>query len=219
MRTFWKLALCATAAAALGACASTSPLPEEPSDDGFLLAPGSLLDELYVAPGVSLAKYRQVMIDPIEVTFRKDWRRKHEELSEKDFGALQTRLAKMLRETLEKELARGGYTVTERPGTDVLRVRPSLENIDLVAPETTIGVRTYARSAGEMTLRILAFDGESGALVARARDYNKDPETQILEGTDRIATNQAALRMFEKWAEALRSVLDVANVGVRTLKE
>jgi hypothetical protein len=214
-----KIVLTAAACLVLGACALNSPLPDETADDGFLPVADSLFDELHVAPGASLAKYPRVFIDPIEVSFQKYWRRQHEYLSDADVEALQARLARMLRDTLEKELARGGYALAESPAVGVLRVRPSLVDVDLVSPESRSDQHTYAYSAGTMTLRLLAFDGESGALIARVRDYSQDRETQFLERADRISTNQAALRMFAKWSEALRSLLDVAKVGVRTLPQ
>jgi hypothetical protein len=217
MRTVLILGICA----ALTGCASSPSLSDEQPDDGLVLQPTSLLDELFVAPGVSLASYQRVMIDPIEVNFRDGWRKQHPELSEKEFEALRTRLATMLRERLVRELARGGYSLAESPDIDVLRVRPSLENVNLASPESSPDKRTFTRSAGEMTLRVVGFDGPSGALVARARDYEQDPESRIFEQTDRVTTNQAALRMFDKWAEALRSALDVAKVsaGARKLPE
>jgi hypothetical protein len=217
MRTVLIFGLCAV----LTGCATAPLLPDEQSDDGLVLQPTSLLDELFIAPGVSLASYRRVLIDPIEVNFRPGWREQHEDLSDKEIEALRARFAAMLRDKLVRELARGGYVLAESPDIDVLRLRPSLENVNLASPESSVEKRTFTRSAGEMTLRILGFDGPSGALVARARDYEQDPDTRELERTDRVTTNQAALRMFDKWAEALRSALDVAKVsaGARKLPE
>jgi hypothetical protein len=203
--------------AALAGCATQ--LPAEPAnDDGLVLVEKSLLDELYVAPGAPLAHYQRVMVDPIEITFKEDWRKGHPDLSDKELDAVRTRLTTMLQEILVKEFARGGYTLAEAPANDVLRVHASLVDVDLTSPETDLGKHTLARSDGEMTLRVEAFDAPSGALVARARDYEKDPESQRFERVDRISTSVAARRIFEKWAEALRSALDVAHVSANARK-
>jgi Protein of unknown function (DUF3313) len=212
MKRFACIAIAWGVVAAFAGCAIH--LPEEPAnDDGLVLVEKSLLDELYVAPGAPLAHYQRVMIDPIEITFKEDWRKNHPDLSDKDFEALRTRLTTMLQEILVEEFGRGGYTLAEAPATDVLRVRASLVDVDLTSPETNLDKHTLARSDGEMTLRVEAFDAPSGALVARARDYEKDPESQRFERVDRISTSVAARRIFEKWAEALRSALDVAHVS------
>jgi hypothetical protein len=198
--------------AALSGCATGLP-PEPANDDGLVLVEKSLLDELYVAPGAPLAHYQRVMIDPVEITFKEDWRKDHRDLSDKEFDALRTRLTTALQEILVKEFARGGYTLAEAPANDVLRVRASLVDVNLTAPEFESDKHTLARSDGEMTLRVEGFDASSGALVARARDHEKDPETARFERVDRISTDIAARQIFKKWAEALRSALDVAHVS------
>ena len=217
---FRTTSLILSVGAALCGCAMGPP-PEAPSDDGLVLVPTSLIDELYVAPGVSLANYRRVMLDPIEVSFKDEWRKQHPDLGDKDVEALKTRLADMLREKLVAELARGGYQLAEAPASDVLRLRPSIVEVDLAAPEFAVDKRTFVHSNGEMTLRVLGFDAPSGALVARAKDFDEDPQKTILERADRVTTNIAALRIFERWAEELRSALDVAKVsaGARTLQQ
>jgi Protein of unknown function (DUF3313) len=211
------LGVCVTLA---GCAAMGPPKPDEDSDDGLQLVPNSLIDELYVAPGVPLANYKRVMLDPIEVTFKKDWRKQHPDLKDRDFELLQKRMADMLRERLVAELARGGYLIAEAPDNDVLRLRASITDTDFAAPESADDKSTFVRSVGEMTLRVRAFDAPSGALVARARDYEQDPETQILQRADRVTTNIAALKIFDNWAESLRSALDVAKVsaGARKLQ-
>ena len=213
-----KVTILVLIAGAIFAGCATQPPPGEVSDDGLVLVPTSLLDELYVAPNVSLANYKRVIVEPVEVAFKDGWRKKHPDMRDSEVEALRARLAGLLHEKLVKELARGGYLVAESPDKDVLRLRPSLENIDLAAPEANNDKRTFVHSDGEMTLRVLGFDGPSGALVARAKDYEEDPETQILQRADRITTNIAAEKMFDKWAQALRSALDVANVNVGARK-
>lgn len=209
------LAVCAV----LAACA-TPRLEPEP-DDGLLRVETSLLDELFVAPEVSLANYRRVMLDPVEVNFEEGWRQRHPDIDERQIEALRARLADLLQEVLVAELARGGYVVAESPAPDVLRLRASLENVDFPAPETYSDVKTYVYSNGHMTLRLLAFDALSTALVARARDYEEDPHKRIMDRADRVTTFIAAKRMCEEWAQAVRSALDVARVraGARQLPQ
>jgi hypothetical protein len=203
--------------AALAGCPSNPPAAEV-SDDGLQRVETSLFDELYVAPGVSLANYKRVMIDPVDITFKKDWRKRHPDLTDREFAVFQDQLARMLHEKLVTELARGGYTIAESPDKDVIRLRPSIEKADFAGPEPFGDKKTLAYIDGEMTLRVLGFDGPSGALIARAKDHEEDSETQILDRANRITAYHNAQKMFTEWAEALRSALDVAKVraGART---
>jgi hypothetical protein len=186
--------------------------PEEVVDDGLVRVEHSLLDELYVSPNASLAHYRRVSIDPVEVGFRKGWRKEHPEMSDKEFDLLCGEFAQSLREALVTELARGGYALTDAAGPDVLRVHASIEKANFASAEAGEDKHTFTRNSGEMTLRVQAFDAPSGVLVARAKDYEVTPQTRDFERADRVSTNAAAHRIFEKWAEEFRSALDVAHV-------
>jgi hypothetical protein len=212
-------------AAAIGAClcaaftaCSTTPATEAPADDGLVRVDGALLDELYVAPNVPLAHYQRVMLDPIEVDFRDGWRAQHPDMDDREFELLRARLAAALHERLVNELARGGYQLAEAPDTDVLRLRANLGNVDFAAPEAAPEKSTQVYIDGEMTLNLQGFDAPSGALVARARDYEQDDETRSLRRADRVSAMVNAQKMFDKWAQEVRSALDVAKVhaGART---
>jgi uncharacterized protein DUF3313 len=204
--------------AVLCGCASAPDQPQVPADDGLVRVENALLDELYVAPGVSLAHYQRVMVDPVEATFRDGWKARHPDMSSRDIELLGTQLAQRLRDTLVNELARGGYLLAEAPAPDVLRLRASIEDIDFPGPEMGSDISTHAYYDGYMTLRVLGFDAASGALVARARDHEEDMGTGRLERADRVRTMVNAQKMFDDWARELRSALDVAKVraGART---
>ena len=215
---FFTLGLISSLCAMLAGCPAAPP-PAAVNDDGLQRVDATMFDELYVAPGVSLAYYKRVMLDPIEIEFKKDWRKRdHPDLSDSDFETFRAELAKQLREALVTELAHGGYTIAESPDKDVLRLRATIEDADFAGPEQFYDKKTYAYVDGKMTLRIQGFDGPSGTLVARAKDYEEDSKSYILERADRLSAFRNAQRMFDKWAEALRSALDVARVqaGART---
>jgi uncharacterized protein DUF3313 len=208
-----RLVAGAIVGAALAGCAAAPPDPGEIADDGLLRVHAALLDELYVAPNVSLGNYQRVMLDPIEVNFKEGWRKQHPDLRDNEFELLRTRLATALREKLVGELTRGGYAMAEAPAPDVLRLRVSIVDADFAAPEASRDMSTMTYSDGEMTLRVQGFDAPSGALVARARDHEEDPETRILQRADRVSAFVNAQRIFDEWARELRSALDVARVS------
>jgi hypothetical protein len=61
------LGIVAFAMPALGAATPTE------TPDGLKLVKRPGLDTVYVREGVSLAKYQKVMLDPVEVSFDKNW--------------------------------------------------------------------------------------------------------------------------------------------------
>jgi hypothetical protein len=207
------LALTALASVSLLGCAARQPRPDEVADDGLVRVETAMLDELFVAPDVPLAHYQRILLDPVEIEFRDGWRRDHPDMGDREFEHFQAQLTTALHEALVAELARGGYVMAEAPDQDVLRLRVTVGNVNVAAPETGVDKSTSVYKVVEMTLRAQGFDSPSGALVARARDYEEDPEPRNLKRADRVRTLHIAQQIFEKWAQELRSALDVARVS------
>jgi len=188
--------------------------PEEVNDDGLVRVEHSLLEELYVSPDAPLSHYKRVSIDPVTVTFRKDWRKAHPDVSDKQFAEFCDGLAQSLRDALVTELARGGYTLTDSADSDVLRVHASIEKVEFAAAIEKGEDKKLAAYDDDtkMMLRVRAFDAPSGVLVARAKDYVMAPRNG-LHNADVVRANLISRRIFEKWAVELRSALDVSHVG------
>lgn len=203
------------------ACATKQPKPDEAADDGLVRVETAMLDELFVAPNVSLGHYRRVLLDPISIEFKKDWRMKHPDMHDREFEYFKSQLATLFHDTLVTELARGGYALAEAPAQDVLHLRVGLGDVDFAAPETGVDKMTTVYVDEEMTLHVQGFDSPSGALVARAKDFEQDPEPRHLKPADRVRALHNAQMIFEKWAQELRSALDVAKVsaGARKLQQ
>lgn len=206
---------------ALLAGCTAGPRPGDQPDDGLERVEPSLVDELYVAPGVSLANYQHVMLDPVEIGFKDGWRKQHPDLTDEDYALLCQQLTDMLQEVLVAELARGGYTLAEAPARDVLRLRAAITEADFAAPEMNSDKTTSVQNEAQMTLHVQGFDAPSGALVARAKDREMDPNARMLERANRVTTLATARKIFTKWAQELRSALDVAKVhaGARQLQQ
>jgi hypothetical protein len=216
-RTTCLLLVCASI---LG-CATKQPKPDENADDGLVRVETTMLDELFVAPNVPLGHYQRILLEPVQIEFRDGWRQEHPHMSDRDFEYFKQQLTTLFHEKLEAELARGGYTLVEAPAQDVLRLRIGLEDVDFAAPETGAEKFTTVYKDGQLTLRAQGFDSSSGALIARARDYEEDPHPLSAKPADRVRALQNARMIFEKWAQELRSALDVAKVsaGARQLQQ
>ncbi len=187
--------------------------PEEVEDDGLVRVEHSLLEELYISPNAPLSHYKRVSIDPVEVTFRKGWRKEHPDVSDEQFKQLCDDLAKSLREALVAELARGGYVQTDAADRDVLRVHATIEKVEFAGVEKGEDKKTAAYAdTSKMMLRVRAFDAPSSVLVARAKDYVMAPRNG-LEPANIVTANKVSRRIFEKWAVEFRSALDVAKLS------
>jgi hypothetical protein len=173
------------------------------------------LDAVYAKPGASLAEYNKVLLRPISVSFQKNWERNvtsgtRMRLTAADSQRIKDKLSTGVREEVVKQLNDGGYKLVDSAGDDVLDVQMAIVNLYVTAPDVPVpgNVKTYAVSAGEMTLVLELRDSASGDVIARAFDRALASETfharRITNADNAAEARQAA----SGWAKALRTALD-----------
>ena len=159
------------------------------------------------------------MIDPVEVSFARNWdpnrggRSQLGRLDAGDMAAIQAGVAELFRETFRAELERGGYQLVETAGPDTLRVSAAIVDLYINAPDTMSAgrSRTYTANAGRMTLVAELRDSMTGELLARAVDARSARSSGTWQVTNRVTNTADARRAMGIWATALRQALDEMN--------
>jgi len=203
------------------ACASAvADAATETSYDGLQLVPSKNVQMLYVRPGASFAPYQRVAIADCYVAFRKNWQRDQNSsglrVSAKDMERIKTNLAadfrKIFVETLQKD---GGYQVVDQVGDDVLVVRPAIIDLDVAAPDKQAPgrSRTFATSAGAMTLYLELYDGATGEILARVVDPREGRDLGRMMWQNSVTNKAEADRMLRRWAELMRNALERARAN------
>jgi len=171
----------------------------------------------YARPGASLAAYKRVKLDPVEVEFRKakDPARTGSavKLSDEEREKIRSNVARAVQEEFAKELQKSStYQVASDAGSDVLRVKPRILDLYVNAPDVgQARARTLVSSAGEMTLVAELSDSASGQVLARVadrRDASKEGRMYLVNGT---VNEQEARKIAAGWARTLRKALDKAH--------
>ena len=202
-------------AAALTGCASTQTAPAE-EWDGLVRQQGTRLGAVFVRPDAEIVAYRSVMLDPVEVSFARNWdpnrggRSQVNRLDASDMAAMQASLADLFRETFRAELERGGYQLVDAAGPDTLRVSAAIVDLYVTAPETTSAgrTRTYTVNSGRMTLVAELRDSTTGEILARAVDTRSARSSGVWTVANRVTNTADARRAMGIWARALRESLD-----------
>jgi hypothetical protein len=215
----WKSAVAATALAFAIAGVSVAREPTPPEWDGMKRVERGGLDAVYLREGVSLAKYKKVMLDPVDVSFDKNWDPKRtgsvSDFRKIDPQGIREDLAKLAREVTRRELEKkNGYALVDQPGDDVLRVRAQIVDLYINAPDTmTPGSRTYVVSAGEMTLVAELYDSLTNTQIGRVMDRQKGLEQGPFDFqiANRVTNSAEADRILAMWARRLRTALDNAR--------
>jgi|PlaIllAssembly_1097288.scaffolds.fasta_scaffold04220_2 hypothetical protein len=213
-RTLLPLLLLLGAATLSGCASSRSALPAE--WDGLVLQPGTRLGAVFVKPDAEIASYTSVMLDPVEVSFARNWdpnrggRSLAGRLNASDVTAMKAGLADMFRETFRAELERGGYKLVDEVGPDTLRVTAAIVDLFVSAPNAPAPgrTRTYTANTGRMTLVAELRDSVTGEILARVVDAQSGRSTGTWMATSSVTNNADARRAIGIWASALRQGMD-----------
>lgn len=216
-------ALPPAASAAPPAVVPAPPSAQDESLDWQGLRPARVkgLDQVYVRPGVSLAGYKRIMVDPVDVAFARSWDPNAgtpglPRVKASDRERIRADVARLVRDQFIRDIEKhGGYPVVDQPAADVLRVTARIQDLYITAPDTLDSARdrTYVRSAGEMTLVAELRDSETGQLLARAVDRRVDPDSYPMELATSVSNSAAARQAVSAWTRILRDRLDAARTA------
>jgi hypothetical protein len=220
IRTLRIMIIAASATATLASCATMPQQAASRTPDTWeglerVQRPG--LDTVYLRPGATLNAYRRILLDPIEVSFDKNWDPDGDRarLESVDPEKIRRDLAEIARDVFREELEqRGGYALVTEPGPDVLRVSPKIVDLYINAPEHRGPgiVHTYVVDAGEMTLVADLLDSQTNTLLAHVSDREQGRDvTGQFQIANRVTNTAEARRAIGGWARALRNALDRAK--------
>ena len=97
-------------------------------------------------------------------------------------------------------------------------MKAAILDLDINAPDirSTNAQATFTTSAGSMSLYMQLFDSETDDLLAKAMDHTYDRTSMVQQLQTGPANRQAARKMMEPWAKALREGLDHARSSTNT---
>jgi Protein of unknown function (DUF3313) len=192
-------------------------LEEALSVDGLQKISVKGIDLAFALPGATLSGYKRLMLDPVSVSFHKDFKPQvtgsRRNLSGDELQQIRDRVAKAVQDSFAEELTKGGYTVVTEAGPDVLRVRPAIINLYATAPDvmTPGRSRVYTVSAGEMTLVAELVDSETNQVIARVLDRYQSQDMGTFNMSSSVSNAAEVRRAASTWARILRTSLDKAK--------
>jgi hypothetical protein len=190
------------------------------SDDGLAKVKVEGIDVAYARPGASLAGYKSVLVRPISVSLRRDWKQSggmdRLRASDEDVARIRTRMSELVREEFDKDLQGAGIAQAQAPGADVLEVELAVTDLYAAAPELkqlSPRSETWALSAGSMTLVGVLRDSVSGETLARFYDHGTAREYSRPQRIEFGYNEIEARRIARRWAEALRAGVQAARAA------
>lgn len=180
--------------------------------DGLERVESRNLDRAYVRPGIDFSDYDKVMIDSVEVRFRKDWEREYSRISQQEQERIKQGLTELFHEVVRDELERrGSIPVVTAAGSNVLAVRVQLIDLYIsdVDDRRADNVVTYTTRTGSVTLIAELYDSVTGQTLARVADHriaSGGAAGQFHISTS-VSNSAEARRVVRQWARLLREQL------------
>ena len=191
--------------------------------DGLTRVASKRIDIVYLQPGADFRGYTKVMVDPTEVSFRKNWARDYNrstrdlsgQISEGDIRNAISKGVVGASDIFRDAWMKGGYEIVSQPGPDVMRIKTAVANITVNAPDvrTSALSHTFSDEAGEATLVVEVRDSLTGALLGRAIDQKIVGDNTAALRT--AVSNRADFRdVVERWArESVRGMTELKTLS------
>ena len=194
----------------LGACVIAPDAPVR-TPDGLEKVRTERVDSVYAVPGMSLARYRRVMLGEVDVAFKHDWQTRHPQIPADEVAAIRHGAASLFRVEFSSALEKGGYPVVNEPGPDVLRVAATIVDLDFIDANAAAAPNSLVVTPANMSLVAELRDSQSGAMLARVADQKRGRSYGNLQVADQKTNTAEARAAFATWADLLRRALDEAR--------
>ena len=190
--------------------------------DGLVEIKPKRVDAAYLLPGADFRPYKKIMMDPVEVAFKKDWEKNYnrdaatlsQRLSTEDVEKIAQTARENFTEVFTEAYRNAGMELVTAPGPDVLRVRPGVVNLYITAPDTMSSgrSRTYTMESGEATLFLEVRDSMTGAILGRALDRRNTRNTGRVQISNSVTNLSDFRALFKQWA-------DISVKGFQEIRE
>lgn len=188
--------------------------------EGLTVIASTRNTEKQIKNGVDWSEYTKYQITPVDVSFRKNWKRDYNrgqsalsgKVTDKDMARIRESMGEIVYEEFDKALQqKGGLTKVDEADSNTLLFKPVIINLDVYAPDvqgSSAMSKTYMRQAGKATLFLEVHDAVSGEILARWVDTREDPDNGYLEWANRITNSARARQVVRGWARRLIEGLD-----------
>ena len=192
---------------------STEDRPVTLSYDGLTPIEDTLMTQVWVREGYSLAAYGKVMLLGAGIQYRPR-RPGHPEDGFPITEAQKQAFEALITEEFDRALERLTMPQVDEPGPDVLLVRGTmLDVISRVPPEGAANSAGRLDSVGQATFVVELIDSESNTVLIRALDTRAAAVPGAPRGTDETVNQTAVRNLIGRWADLLVDALnDLASL-------
>jgi hypothetical protein len=195
------------------------------TNDGLTVMKSTGFTEMQIKSGITWAEYTKYQISPVEVSFRKNWKRDYNrdqkslaaQVTDEDMARIKETMGKIVFEEFDKALQeKGGFIKADQADSNTLLFKPRIIDLDVYAPDvqnSSVISKSYIRQAGRATLFLEVFDAVSGEIIGRWIDTREDPDRGYYDWANRITNAERARLVVNLWVKRLIEGLENLKAG------
>lgn len=184
------------------------------SFDGLVPLEGTLMTQVWVREGFTLAGYEKVILEDAGIRYRPvaspGSRKQRDAATEFPVSAAQkAELKQLITEEFDRALDRLRLPQVTDPGPDVLRVRGYLlDVVSRIPPDDASSNHYFIESVGQATFVVELIDSQTNAVLVRGLD-TRSASTPGYTYRSSAAGNRAQIRrLIARWADMLVDALN-----------
>ncbi len=202
----------------LASCSSTPPPsiqhgPDaEVTYDGLHRVDNSKSQVVYIKPDIDLSRYDKLLLEGLGIQYRpvdpqNRYDRNAEEFPLTESQKENIRIA--VTEAILEELGKSRYfTIVDKPGRDVLRIRLGLSDVvSRVPPRNHSSESFYLTNLGGALLVMEYSDSRTNEVLARVAD-RQEIEPAVMTESNAVTNRSEVKRLIRTWGVRIRDGLD-----------
>ena len=156
----------------------------------------------YIDPEADFSVFKRVAILEPGVAFRSNWQRdqnrsRSRNISASDMDRIKADVAELFQQVFTERLEEAGYEVVDGANEDVLLLRPAIIDLDITAPDIMEPgrTRTFAASAGAMTLYLEIYDSATSSIIGRVIDRSSSRDAGSIRMSSSVTNRAEAIAL------------------------
>jgi hypothetical protein len=190
-------------------CLAAAGVAGAVAQDGLESVQSRFLDEVYLRPSADWVGYRKVLIDPAQVTMRQNWRKDQNAtrdvsrwISPSDVDEILAVATASMDQMVKDAFLAKGYEIVTAPGPGVMRLTPTVVDLDVYEPDVTFSRPSALFThdeAGKATLHLEARDSQSGVLLGVVNDRGTATTVSRMNRATKTSNQLWFDALFRQW--------------------
>lgn len=181
-------------------------------NDRLLHIEGTSFDVFKISDDIAFPASKKIYIEDVTASFSRDWMSKFKTKTSESYRDKTLHdYAQAFQEQLAKKLTGAGWQVTDNPKETAMRVRTSLSNIEITAPDMLLISNSLVLYIGSSSFELSILDANEQAMLYIQDDGVASSISSSFVETDSAMNFARFNKLFGAWANNFTVFFDMVS--------